>query len=338
MGPQYSTDVPGLDLGRLRRYLQAAGEPGVGPLSAYVIPGGRSNVTYDITDGKRTLVLRRPPLGGVLPTAHDVAREARVMQALADTGVPVPEVRYLCEDSEIIGAPFVVMAKVEGVVLRGEDQLAGYPAQDLAAACAELVAVLLTLHDVEPTEVGLAGYGKPEGFLPRNVRRWQQQWETSRTRNLPLLDDVLARLLADPPRPQRVSVVHGDYRLDNVMYAPDLSEIRAVLDWELSTLGDPLVDVGLLHTYAEVSAQILGVAAPGLLTGDELVARYEEQSSLDCSHIDWYIAFGVVKLAVILEGVNARYLAGATVGEGFEQFGAFVPILAERAASSLSST
>lgn len=327
---------PGLDLTRLQRYLSVAlSDPLSGRLSAEVIPGGRSNVTYDLTDGSRRLVLRRPPLGGVLPTAHDVAREARVMSALGPTAVPVPKVLLLCEDSSVIGAPFVLMERVDGVVLRDAQQIRGYDADRLVAASEQLVDVLLRLHALDPYEIGLSDYGRPEGFLERNVRRWQKQWEASRTRDLPTLDDVIERLIDAVPTPQRVGVVHGDYRLDNVMFSPDLAEVRAVLDWELSTLGDPLVDVGLLHTYAEVSEAILGVGAPGLLGSDDLVSRYAAGSDLDLSPISWYIAFGVVKLAVILEGVHARYLAGATVGEGFEHFGAHVPALAERAAARL---
>jgi aminoglycoside phosphotransferase (APT) family kinase protein len=334
MSQTYGPSVPGLDLTRLRRYLAATEQVSLGPLQAFVIPGGRSNVTYDVTDGHRHLVVRRPPLGGVLPTAHDVAREARIMSALAQSAVPVPTVLHLCEDSSVIGAPFVVMEKVQGIVLRDQRDLQQHSPEALTEACHRLVDVLADLHAVTPGPA-LAGYGRPEGFLTRNVKRWQRQWVQSRTRELPTLDEVIERLLADPPQSQRATIVHGDYRLDNVMFAPGLEEVRAVLDWELSTLGDPLVDVGLLHTYADVSAAVMGMDAPGLLSGDEFVARYGERSTLDLARIDWYVAFGVVKLAVILEGVHARYLAGATVGEGFEHFGAHVPDLAQRAADAL---
>jgi aminoglycoside phosphotransferase (APT) family kinase protein len=328
---------PGLDLVRLRRHLAAVlDHPPRAALQASVIAGGRSNVTYRVSDGRSVWVVRRPPLGGVLATAHDVGREARVMSALAGTAVPVPPVLHLCEDSGVIGAPFVVMRFVDGVVLRGPEQMADYGPDDLARAGDLLVDTLLALHAVDPDEVGLSRFGKPEGFLLRNVRRWATQWESSRTRDLPVVDEIARRLEGDVPRTQRVAVVHGDYRLDNVMFAPDLSSVAAVVDWELSTLGDPLADVGLLLTYTEVASAVLGLGtAQGLPAAPDVLARYAAGSDLDLAAIAWYTAFGVFKLAVILEGVHARYRAGATVGEGFETMGGFVPVLAARAAELL---
>jgi aminoglycoside phosphotransferase (APT) family kinase protein len=330
---------PGLDLVRLHRYLSAVlPSPPRGPLTADVITGGRSNVTYRVTDGRTTWVVRRPPLGGVLATAHDVGREARVMAALADTPVPVPPVLHLCEDSDVVGAPFVVMSYVDGIVLRGREEMAGYAPAQLTRACELLVDTLLALHAVDPDEVGLARFGKPEGFLQRNVKRWATQWQSSRTRDLPVVDDIAARLARAVPTTQRVTVVHGDYRLDNVMYRRDLEQVAAVVDWELSTLGDPLADVGLLLTYTEVAGEVLGTgAAEGLLDAPAVLARYAAGSDLDLDGIAWYSAFGVFKLAVILEGVHARYVAGATVGEGFETMGSYVPMLAARAAELLEA-
>jgi aminoglycoside phosphotransferase (APT) family kinase protein len=328
---------PGLDLVRLRRHLAAVlPAPPVAALQASVIAGGRSNVTYRVSDGSSTWVVRRPPLGGVLATAHDVGREARVMDALAPTPVPVPPVLHLCEDSGVIGAPFVVMAYVEGVVLRDASDLARHDETALRRAGEMLVDTLLDLHAVDPVAVGLERFGRPEGFLLRNVRRWATQWQASRTRDLPVVDLVAARLERDVPSTQRVSVVHGDYRLDNVMLRDDLAAVAAVVDWELSTLGDPLTDVGLLLTYTEVTDQVLGTGrAPGLLTPVEVLERYQAGSDLDLGGIAWYAAFGVFKLAVILEGVHARFQAGATVGPGFETMGQFVPTLAARAAELL---
>jgi aminoglycoside phosphotransferase (APT) family kinase protein len=328
---------PGLDLVRIRRHLAAVLDtPPTGPLSASVIAGGRSNVTYRVTDGVTTWVVRRPPLGGVLATAHDVGREARVMSALADTDVPVPPVLHLCEDSGVIGAPFVVMDYVDGVVLRTATEMSGYSPHQLRQASTLLVDTLLALHRVDPEKVGLARFGKPEGFLERNLRRWATQWRSSRTRDLPVVDRIVDALAADVPAAQRVSIVHGDYRLDNVMFTPDLDRVAAVVDWELSTIGDPLADVGLLLTYVEVADKVLGTAvADGLLDASGTLAAYAAGTDLDLARIDWYTAFGVFKLAVILEGVHARYLAGATVGEGFETMGSFVPMLAERAATLL---
>ena len=338
MSAETSSDgPPGIDLVRISRHLAAVLDHGpVAPLSAEVIAGGRSNVTYRVTDGTTVWVVRRPPLGGVLATAHDVAREARVMHALAGTAVPVPPVLHLCEDSDVIGAPFVVMAYVDGVVLRSAQEMAPYTPDDLRRASEMLVDTLLDLHEVDPDTVGLSRFGRPEGFLERNLQRWSTQWERSRTRDLPIVDRIAGRLAADVPITQRVSVVHGDYRLDNVMFTPDLGAIAAVVDWELSTLGDPLADLGLLLTYTEVAGKVLGGGSPdGLLNADETLRRYAASSPLDLAAIDWYTAFGVFKLAVILEGVHARYLAGATVGEGFATMGSYVPVLAERAADLL---
>lgn len=332
-----SSGPPGIDLVRIRRHLAAVLDDGpVGPLSAEVIAGGRSNVTYRVTDGRTDWVVRRPPLGGVLATAHDVAREARVMHALAGTDVPVPLVLHLCEDSDVIGAPFVVENYVDGVVLRSAEQMSAYGPDDLRGASEMLVDTLLALHRVDPDEVGLSGFGRPEGFLGRNLARWSKQWQHSRTRDLPIVDRIADRLADDVPTTQRVSIVHGDYRLDNVMYTSDLGEVAAVVDWELSTIGDPLADVGLLLTYTEVAGKVLGTGTPeGLLDAEATLRRYAAATPLDLSTIDWYTAFGVFKLAVILEGVHARYLAGATVGEGFATMGTHVPALAERAAALL---
>ena len=328
---------PGLDLVRLRRHLSAVLDVvPTGPLTASVIAGGRSNVTYRVSDGRTTWVVRRPPLGGVLATAHDVAREARVMSALADSAVPVPPVLHLCEDSGVIGAPFVVMDYVDGVVLRTAADMAPYTADELRGASELLVQTLLALHDVDPDAVGLSRFGRPEGYLERNLRRWSTQWESSRTRDLPVLDRIAETLGSDIPTTQRTSIVHGDYRLDNVMFARDLGEVAAVVDWELSTIGDPLADLGLMLTYVEVSDEVLGATkVEGPLDARATLSAYAAGTDLDLSRITWYVAFGVFKLAVILEGVHARYLAGATVGEGFATMGAHVPVLAERAAALL---
>lgn len=335
--PAHDDGPPGIDLVRIRRHLAAVLDHGpVGPLSAGVIAGGRSNVTYRVTDGTTVWVVRRPPLGGVLATAHDVAREARVMHALADTSVPVPPVLHLCEDSGVIGAPFVVMDYVDGVVLRTPEQMAVYTSDELRRASELLVDTLLDLHAVNPDAVGLSRFGRPQGFLERNLRRWSTQWERSRTRDLPIVDGIAERLAAGVPQTQRVSIVHGDYRLDNVMFSSDLTEVAAVVDWELSTIGDPLADVGLLLTYTEVAGKVLGTGTPeGLLDAEQTLRRYAGGTDLDLAAIAWYTAFGVFKLAVILEGVHARYLAGATVGEGFATMGSYVPVLAERAAALL---
>jgi aminoglycoside phosphotransferase (APT) family kinase protein len=341
---------PGLDLDRLAGWLNAnLPDPPNGPLTASVVSGGLSNVTYRVSDGERVWAVRRPPLGHVLATAHDVLREARVMAALAPTDVPVPRVQAICADESVVGAPFVVMGWVDGVVLRGAARVERPQHVD-----DRLVDTLLALHRVDPAAVGLADFGRPEGFLARQVRRWSAQWAASNPRENADVEHVAERLAADVPPPQAVSVVHGDYRLDNVMWRPDLAEIAAVVDWELSSLGDPLADVGMLLTYAEVEDTVLAdapiAAVPGSAgaggpagggaaadPGAPLLARYAAGSPLDLSRIGWYRAFGCFKLAVILEGVHARYTAGVTVGPGYERMGAFVAPVARRAVELLDA-
>jgi aminoglycoside phosphotransferase (APT) family kinase protein len=341
-----SIDPPGLDLSRAAPYLAEASraltgapltEPPTGLFTASVISGGKSNLTYLVRgdDGSR-LVLRRPPLGLVLPSAHDMSREYRVIAALSAIGFPVPKPLRLCTDPDVIGAPFYLMEYVDGVVLRGTaDQPA--PAPEAAKACGErLLDLLLDLHGVDHRAVGLADFGQPEGYLERQVRRWHKQWERSRTRELPLVDEVTARLLKGLPASPRPGIVHGDYRLDNVMFDRDLARVVAVLDWEMATVGDPLADVGLLVVYTGLGRQgLVAPVPPGFPSGRELAERYAAASGVPIDRLDWYVALGEYKLAVISEGIHARYLQGKTVGTGFEAFGAQVPVLVERAAAAL---
>ncbi|NJC70772.1 phosphotransferase family protein [Planosporangium thailandense] len=319
---------PGLDLERAAAIL-ASGAGLTGPLSGSVISGGRSNLTYLVSDGTKRVVVRRPPLGHVLPSAHDMGREYRVISALSAIGFPVPGPLLLCTDADVIGAQFYVMEYVDGVVLRGTVGVA----PDRARACGEaLIDLLVRLHGVDHEAVGLADFGRPEGYLERQVRRWHQQWERSKTRELPLLEEVTRRLAEEVPASSRAGIVHGDYRLDNVMFSHDLSTILAVMDWEMATIGDPLADVGLLVVYTDLAQSRLIPPVPdGFPTGAELAARYAAATGIDVARLNWYVAFGNYKLAVISEGIHARYLQGKTVGAGFETFGPAVPRLIERA-------
>ncbi|SEO99216.1 phosphotransferase family protein [Amycolatopsis saalfeldensis] len=328
------TDPPGLDLGRLRAHLDGQ-RPGLvtGELSAEVVQGGRSNLTYIVTDGAGRWVVRRPPLGHVLPTAHDMAREFRVISGLHDTAVPVPETVVLCQDADVLGAQFYVMEFVAGTPYRSDKQLAELgPARTRAIADA-LVDTLVDLHAVDPAAAGLGDFGRPDGFLERQLRRWKKQLDGSRSRDLPGVDTLHDRLAAKLPVSGPPSIVHGDYRLDNVLVDGD-DRITAVLDWEMSTLGDPLTDVALLVAYAErdkVSLQMVSNAssAPGYPSTDEVVARYAERSGRDVSALNWYVSFAFFKLAVILEGIYFRYSKGQTVGAGFENVGSgVVPLIA----------
>ncbi|MFF4954050.1 phosphotransferase family protein [Streptomyces chattanoogensis] len=333
-------EPPGLDLTRLREHLDRE-RPGLagGPLSAQLIEGGRSNLTYRVTDGASSWVVRRPPLGHVLATAHDMRREHRVISALYETPVPVPEALLLCEDESVIGAPFYVMELVEGTPYRTADQLAPLGAERTHGVVLSLVDTLVDLHAVDPEAAGLGDFGRPEGFLERQLRRWGKQLGASKNRELPGIDELhesLGRALPASPAP---AVVHGDYRLDNVLIGAD-DTVRAVLDWEMSTLGDPLTDLGLLVMYS----QDLGLAdspvsttsgAAGHPSPAELIERYAARSGRDTSSISWYTAFAWFKLAVILEGIHYRFTLGQTVGAGFDRIGELVPVFIDHGLTTL---
>jgi aminoglycoside phosphotransferase (APT) family kinase protein len=320
------TELPGLDLDRLAAHLRGT-HLETGPLTGELIPGGRSNLTYRVTDGTHRWVLRRPPLGHVLATAHDMSREHRVIKALADTAVPVPKVELLCEDPDVIGAPFYLMEEVPGEALRHRDQCPWLTPDKARALSERLVDVLADLHAVDPKSVGLGDFGRPDGFLKRQVARWGKQLDASRSRELPGIDELRDHLADTVPDSARATIVHGDYRLDNVLVTENPPDISAVLDWEMATLGDPLADLGLLSVYwTGIGAQddpITGTVPtlPGFATTDELVRRYAERSGADTSGLAWYTAFAYFKLAVILEGIHFRYTHGKTVGAGFDQIG-----------------
>lgn len=339
--------LPGLDLRAVQRWL-ADTRPGLvrGELRAELVEGGRSNLTFlvsDTADPAHRWVLRRPPLGHVLATAHDMSREHRVISALAGTPVPVPAAIALCSDAgnSPDGTPFYLMGRVDGVVLRSRADLERLDADARRSVSEQLVDTLAALHAVDVEAVGLGDFGRPVGFLDRQVRRWSAQLEASRSREVAGIEDLRDRLAATVPAQRRSSVVHGDYRLDNVVLDPVGWHITGVLDWEMSTLGDPLADLGLLLVYYGAGAEG-GVVVPGLeavaepparhagfLTPDEVVERYAAATGADVSNLDWYVAFGWFKLAVVLEGIHLRFTQGATVGPGFEQMGGLVPGLVE---------
>ncbi len=311
------------------------------PLRFELIEGGRSNLTYRVTDPEgRRVILRRPPLHGVIESAHDMGREHRIISALAGSSVPVPACVGLEEDTSVTGAPFYVMRFVEGEVVRDAQaaEVLLRPATRRAAS-EDLVDVLVQLHEVDVDAVGLGELSRREGYLERQLRRWHGQLAKTRTRELPLLDEVHERLVADVPEQGPASLVHGDYRLDNVMLDPETGAVRAVLDWELTTLGDPLADVGLLLVYwteADDEVQVLPTSptrVEGFAPRDELVERYAAASGRDLDGIDYYRAFGFWKLACILEGVYSRYASGAygETDDSFEAYGQLVLQLGEAA-------
>ncbi|MGH4030778.1 phosphotransferase family protein [Actinomycetota bacterium Odt1-20B] len=340
--------APGLDLDQLRAAIDRA-RPGLvaGPLTARLIEGGRSNLTYALTDGTGRWVLRRPPLGHVLATAHDMKREHRVISALHPTDVPVPKPVLLCEaaeDNGALGAPFYVMEFVDGTPYRTAEELAPLGPERTRGAVLGLVDTLVDLHAVAPEAVGLGDFGRPEGFLDRQLRRWGKQLAASRGRELPGIEELHAALGRSLPDSPAATVVHGDYRLDNVLIGPDpatgADRIRAVLDWEMSTLGDPLTDLGLLVMYSAKldlpgSPISTTASAPGHPDPAELIERYAARSGRDVSAVSWYTAFAWFKLAVILEGIHYRYTLGQTVGAGFDRIGELVPVFIEHGLTTL---
>ena len=340
-GPESGRSPKGLDLDRLAAYLaEHRPELATGPLSARLIAGGKSNLTYLVRAGEQEFVLRRPPLGHVLATAHDMAREHRVISALTPTEVPVPAALLYCADDEVIGAPFYLMEKVDGEVFRSRSQtdpLTAGQRRDLAMA---MMDTLAALHMVEPASVGLADFGRPEGYLGRQVRRWAGQLDRSRSRPLPGIDELRDALAETVPEGANAGrIVHGDYRLDNLLASVDPVAVRAVLDWEMATLGDPLADLGLLLTYWDVLgdsdaadgnpvADGLGPRA-GFPTGAELIERYAGRSDVNVGPLHWHVALGCFKLAVICEGIHYRHTLGQTLGGGFDRIGDMVAPLVD---------
>jgi aminoglycoside phosphotransferase (APT) family kinase protein len=315
--------------------------PGVQPpLSFERISGGHSNLTYGVRDaaGARW-ALRRPPLGKRLGSAHDMGREHKVVSALAATPVPVAPVVGFCADESVNEAPFYVMEFVEGPILRGLAEAEAFPDEaDRRAIGERVIDTLVAIHSVDPDAAGLGDLGRKEDYVARQLRRWQGQWEKSKTRELPAIDAVHERLSARIPEQGPATIVHGDYRLDNMILTP-AGEVAAVVDWELCTLGDPLADVGLLMVYwPEAGDELVALGqpatlAPGFPRRAELKARYAERSGRDLSQLDFFVALGYWKLAIILEGVYARYAAGqyGKVDPGIEEFARLVERLAAAA-------
>jgi aminoglycoside phosphotransferase (APT) family kinase protein len=329
------TSLEGLDLDALDRHLRAEGIARAGDLRAELIAGGRSNLTFLVFDDASKWVLRRPPLHGLTPSAHDMAREYRVVAALAGTPVPVARAVTMRNDNSVLGAPFQMVDHVDGRVVRTAAELAALGDQTVIDNCIDaLIKALSDLHAVDPYAVGLGDFGKPDGYLERQVRRWGSQWEHVRLPDDARDDDVrrLHAALADAVPPQSgTSIVHGDYRIDNtVLDAEDATVVRAVLDWEMSTLGDPLSDAALMcvyrnpmfghiHTDAAWSSDLVPPA-------DELADRYSKVSGRDLAHWDFYMALAYFKLAIIAAGIDYRRREGA---DGPEQVGeAVAPMIA----------
>ena len=318
------------------------------PLSFELIAGGRSNLTYRVSDAAaHTYALRRPPLSHVLPTAHDMVREFTIISALGPQGIPVAHPLGLCTDEDVNERPFYVMEFVDGFILR--DRVQAERTYDLATRGeigTHLASTLAQLHRVDVDAAGLGDFSRRDGYIERQLRRWRTQYEQMRVEGVDhggLVEEVgdhLARLI--PPQ-QRVAVVHGDYRLDNTVLDED-GRVRAILDWEISTLGDPMADLGMLLVYwaepSDPTAALLGAApttAPGFATRDQVLTAYAANTDLDVSGIAYYQAFGYWKLACILQGVFARYSAGAAAGDqgSVAEYPTHIAMLAETAKQTL---
>lgn len=283
------------------------------------VSGGSSNLTFRVRSGDDDWILRRPPMSHVLATANDMKREWTVQSALRDSDVPVPRIVRTCEDEAVLGAPFYLMERLDGIVFNDASDVAHLSAAESLACSHELVDVLARLHAVDPGAVGLAEFGRPAGFVERQVRRWTTQWEKAKQRELPEVDEVARLLAAHLPPEGTASIVHGDYSFNNTMFSrTEPTRMQAVLDWEMSTLGDPLTDVGMVAVYwGEVGEMMWATrehpqphrANPGFPSVDALLERYAATSGRDLGHIDFYRALATFKLTCITEGAHARIAA-----------------------------
>ena len=330
----------GINIDNVSKWLAENIAGAVAPFQFQLLAGGRSNLTYRVAGGDgSTFVLRRPPLGNVLATAHDMAREFRIITAVGTTNVPVPAALGLCTDPDINDAPFYVMTFIDGVVLDSPDKAALIEPQQRIDASMNLVDVLVDLHAVDVDAIGLGDLARREGYVDRQVRRWSTQWNLSKTRELPAIDEVARLLAAKIPTQHGVAIAHGDFRFGNCMLDVSTGRTLAVLDWELCTLGDPLADLGYMGVYwfdghAAHARANDPTPAGGFASYDDVLQRYAVRSGRDISMIDYYVAFSCWRLAVISEGVYARFLHGAMGDDqdvDLEQFAVGTDALAERA-------
>ncbi len=332
------TNLEGLDLTALDRHLRTQGIARNGDLRAELIAGGRSNLTFRVCDDASSWVLRRPPLHGLTPSAHDMAREYKVVAALAGTAVPVARAVTMSNDDSVLGAPFQMVENVDGLVVRSASELAELgDATVISNSVDALIRVLADLHAVDPEAVGLGDFGKPAGYLERQVRRWGSQWDLVRLPDDPRDDDVkrLHQALADAvPVQSRNSIVHGDYRIDNtILDAQDPTKVLAVLDWELSTLGDPLSDAALMCVYRDPMFNLIlsmeaAWSSPLMPSADELANRYSVQSGQELAHWDFYMALAYFKAAIIAAGIDFRARQGSEAPGGSSVGEAVAPAIA----------
>ncbi len=338
-----SSSLDGLDLNALDHHLREVGIPRTGELRAELIAGGRSNLTFLVFDDASKWVLRRPPLHGLTPSAHDMAREYRVVAALQDTAVPVARAVTMRDDDSVLGAPFQMVEYVPGRVVRTGAELEALGDKETLNGCVDsLIEVLANLHAVDPAAVGLADFGKPSGYLERQVRRWGSQWELvrlpddDRDADVQRLHSALAQAI---PQWSRNSIVHGDYRIDNtILDSDDATRVRAVLDWEMSTLGDPLSDAALMCVYRHPMFDLVHADAawtsPLLPSHEEMAHRYSVISGQPLAHWEFYMSLAYFKLAIIAAGIDYRARMG---GSGPDNIGEAVAPLIEAGIDALKA-
>lgn len=324
-----TTVNPGLDLAALHAHLDASGVPVDGELQAHLITGGKSNLTYLIADGSSRWILRRPPTGGLTPSAHDVGREFRVISALQESGVPVAKTVILCEEPSVLGAPFSLVAYVAGDTVQTRQELAALSDRQVDVCVDDLVRVLADLHRVDPALAGLADFGRPRGYLGRQVATWCKQWHRVKHEDSTDFGRLHSMLSDAVPTESAASIIHGDFRIDNTILRPDHT-VAAVVDWEMSTVGDPLADAALMCAYRSPALDLV-IGEPAAWTSSRLPSptglaeRYASASGRELTHWDFYLALANYKVAVIAQGISHRHQVGATVGEGFDRAGEAVP-------------
>jgi aminoglycoside phosphotransferase (APT) family kinase protein len=327
---------PLLVLDPLLEFLDRSGLEAPSDLTATPVGDGHSNVTFALSTD---VVLRRPPRGPLPPSAHNVLREARLLKALEPTNVRVPKVLAVCDDESLIGAPFYVMEMIDGEVITDSLPVPLDNPQQRSLIADELIDALVELHSVDFQQVGLEGFGKPTGYLERQLRRFTGLWEHNRTRELAQVEQVRDWLAANMPQSPPATIVHGDYRLGNTMFAREApARLIAILDWEMATIGDPLADVGYMMLHWVQAGEHTGKFAmntvthlSGFPTRQELIERYEQRSGRPMQALSWYVAFAMWKAVVFMEGNYKRAISGATDDPYLKTFGDGVVELADRA-------
>lgn len=321
-----------LDTAAVGAFLSAGGVEIEGELSSRLIAGGRSNLTYAMSDAFNTWVVRRPPKGGMTPSAHDMTREFRVTRALQETGVPVAKAVVLCEDESVIGAPFTVVEFVSGRTIRTQEDLGAFSDGEIKSCVNGLVSVFAQLHAVDHEAIGLSGFGRPDSYAARQLRRWSGQWKHVAKTSTGQAERLCRFLEDSVPGQRHTSIVHGDFRIDNTIIAhDDAARIEAIVDWELSTIGDPVADVAMMCAYRHPAFDLaLGMSAAWtssrLPSAEDLAGIYESTGEIALDHWEFHMGLAYYKLAVIVKGIDHRYRLGATIGDGFDTAGEAVEI------------